>query len=50
MPASGAMCLVPSSLLLALAEPQSLRGDEQTGEATFQQGLCGEGTIKVSNF
>lgn len=37
------------SLLLAVAEPQSLRGDEQTGEAAFQQSLCGEGSIQVSN-
>jgi hypothetical protein len=37
-----------SSFFLALVEPQSLRSDEQTGETTFQQSLCGEGPVKVS--
>lgn len=50
MPVSGSHLATYPFLLLALAEPQSLRGDEQTGEATFQQSLCGEGTVKVSNF
>lgn len=46
MPVSGSPLASNPSLLLAVAEPQSLRGDEQTGEAAFRQSLCGEGSIK----
>lgn len=38
-----------SAFFPALAEPQSLRRDEQAGEAAFQQSLCGEGTAEVSD-